>query len=251
MSTTTPNSFDAGKEKLRQLLMADTPPRNECDGYQPLLHDYVEAQLAGADYLGAFEEIALHLDNCLTCADVYARLYDLELALGTDSLPVPVSLLTPDLGFLQISAEGRKPTLAELLSETITRMADTIRVQLTEELLVLLQPPQDMLQSAALVRAADNARFQELLYEIQPEQLPPTAVPMRLAVYQDAEAETMCLVEITITPPGEAWPALGGRTVHVQVGDEQHSATTDAWGVAAFEEIPVARLSSLEVTFGI
>jgi hypothetical protein len=57
-------------------------------------------------------------------------------------------------------------------------------------------------------------------------------------------------VEVIVEPPGRSWPDLEGTTVALIVAGERREAVTDAWGLAAFEGIPVARLSDmvLEIT---
>jgi hypothetical protein len=54
-------------------------------------------------------------------------------------------------------------------------------------------------------------------------------------------------VEITLAPPGRAWPDLAGIQVQLAWGGETRRAASDAWGVAAFEEIPLTALPSLAV----
>jgi hypothetical protein len=235
---------DAGarQRQLHQLLRSAAPPESECAAYLPRLAAYIDAQLAGEDYLTLYADIAAHLDSCLACADSYARLYELEIALAAETLPAPRAIPTPDLSFL--SMPEAKPTLLDLLADALTTTAERIRLHLTTELLAFLQPQ----ESALLTRSsAEDSRYHEVLYELQPEQLPESAIPLKLTAYRDAERPELCLLEVTVAPPGERWPNLGGRTVTVQRNGERRTAATDAWGVAAFADLPVTWLADLAV----
>jgi hypothetical protein len=232
----------ARHHQLRQLLRSVLPPESECAAYLPRLASYVDAQLAGEDYLSRYPDIAIHLDTCLACADSYARLYDLEIALAQEALPTPKVMPTPDLSFLSRPEAKPSPSLVDLLSAALTTTANTIRLQLTAELLAFLQPQ----QSAALTRSAvDDSRYSEVLYELHPEQYPETAIPIKLVVYRDAQRLEQCLLEVTVMPPGVSWPNLGGYTVTLQMGSDYLTATTDAWGVAPFLDLSIARLDDL------
>ena len=233
---------NARNHLLLDLLRSEPPVESECQAILPRIEAYVAAQLSGDDYLVRYADIAFHLDRCEMCADAYARRYELELALIADALPTPRVIPAPDLGFLAQPAAQSANRLLDLLADALHTTANTLRLQLTADLLALLQPH----QPAFLTRAsADDARYGELLYELQPEQLPATIIPIRLIAFRDTLHPEQCLLEVTVIPPGVNWPHLGGYTVTLQLGQDCLMQTTDAWGVAAFVDIPLVRLSEV------
>jgi len=241
---------DAGqrRQQLRQLLQSTPPLESECEAYLPRLATYIDAQLAGEDYLNRYADIALHLDSCLACADSYARLYELEVTLAADALPASSALVRPDLSFLSRPQESFSPSLRDLLADALTTTAQMIRLQLTTDLLAFLQPQ----QSAALTRSTvHDSRYHEVLYELKPEQYPELAIPIKVTAYRDAERPDLCLLEVTVVPAGERWPNLGGRTVTLQMGGDRMTATTDAWGVAPFLGVAIARLGDVSLVVGL
>jgi hypothetical protein len=154
----------------------------------------------------------------------------------------------PDLSFLsQPKAQGAN-SLLDLLADALRFTTKTIRLQLTEDLLALLQPH----EPAPLTRSSvDDVRYGEVLYELQPDQLPATTMPIRLTAYRDNLHPEQCLLEVIVMPPDVNWPNLAGYTVTLQLGHDHMTHTTDAWGVAAFPDIPLTRLSeaALHVDF--
>jgi hypothetical protein len=234
-----PGDTFARHHQLLEILRSASPPESECQSYLPRLDAYIAAQLAGEDYLTRYADIALHLDRCERCADSYARLYELELALAAGELPAPQLMPAPDLSFLSTPKTQGGNSLLDLLADALRSTTNNIRLHLTEELLALLQPH----QPAALTRSSvDDARYGEVLYELQPEQLPAPTMPIRLTAYRDSLQPEQCLLEVVAMPPGVNWPNLAGYTVTLQIGDEQVTQTTDAWGVVAFAGIPITRL---------
>jgi hypothetical protein len=194
--------------------------------------------LAAEDYLASFADVALHLDRCVTCADSYARLYELEVALAADALPDPAAMPAPDLSFLRQPAQS----LLARLAGALTTSATTLRLQFTDDLLALLQPT----QPSPLTRAAgDDARYAHVLYELQPQQLPPTPLPFKMTLYRDAQQPLQCLVEVLVMPPGVHWPNLGGYIVTLQIGETVMTQTSDAWGAVAFAALPLARVGEI------
>jgi hypothetical protein len=233
---------NARHQQLLELLRSATPTESECQNYLPRLEAYIAAQLDGEEYLTRYADIALHLDRCENCADSYARLYELELALAANALPVPQSIPAPDLSFLSTPKAQSANSLLDLLKDALTTTANTIRLQLTEGILALLQPQ----QPESLTRSSiDDARYGEVLYELQPEQLPAATLPLRLTAYRDTLHPELCLLEVSVIPPGVHWPNLAGYTVTLQFGDDRVTQTTDAWGVVAFSEVPIARFSEV------
>lgn len=233
---------NARHHQLLGVLRSASPSEVECQNFLPRLDAYIAAQLAGEDYLARYADIALHLDRCETCADSYARLYELEVALAGDTLLVPQAIPAPDLSFLSRPSAQSANSLLELLADAVCTTTNTIRLQLTADLLALLQPH----QTAPLTRSSlDDARYGEVLYELQPEQLSTSIMPIKLTAYRDSLHPEQCLLEVIVMPPGVSWPNLAGYSVTLQQDDDHMTHTTDAWGVAAFPEIPIARLSGV------
>src|SRR5512145_1594603 len=94
--------FNQPHDRRTLLAQALRLSQNEeaCQQCLSQLDDYISAQLGGEDYLAGWPEVAAHLDGCLSCAEAYARLYTLEQAILTDTLPEPAQLPEPDLSFL-------------------------------------------------------------------------------------------------------------------------------------------------------
>jgi len=217
------------------------------------LDDYIDAQLAGEDYLARFGDVAVHLDACLDCASVYARLYELALAEATDQLPQVESISTPDLSFLQTEmtvspepttrqASSKRPSLAELLQQALSYTDDKLILQLSAGLLPLLRAA----SAAPTTRVPANVeRYSEVLVSLRPVQVPELDFPLTLTIYKDAQQAGTCLVEVIVEPPGQNWPNLGGNTVVLRIGDERREATTDAWGIAVFENVQIEDLPRL------
>jgi hypothetical protein len=222
------------------------------------LDEYVATQLADEDYVARFPDVVVHLDACPDCADAYAQLYELELAEAADRLPQPERLPDPDLSFLQPQASGplspaalqarlRTAALTERLRDALHRAGDRLTLQLSAKLLPLMRPS----PAAAQTRApADSERFNEVLLALEPDEELRPDLPVTLVVYRDAHHPGMCLVEVIVEPPGRSWPELEGIGVALLVAGERRKATTDAWGLAVFEGVPVAQLAdmALEIT---
>ena len=241
---------------LMEVLRSE-PDDAACQVYSRQLDQYVTAQLAGEDYMARFPGLAVHLDACPDCADIYARFYELELAEAADRLPQPEHLPDPDLSFLlsentrplspaALRSRLRATALAERLRTTLHRIGDQITFQLSAELLPLLRPS----PAAAWVRAPnDSERYDKVLLALDPGETLRSDLPITLTAYRDAHHSGMCLLEVLVEPPGRSWPELGGIGVSLIVADERRRATTDAWGLAAFEDVPIAQLT--DITFEI
>jgi hypothetical protein len=222
------------------------------------LDEYVAAQMASEDYAARFPDVAVHLDTCPDCADTYARLYELGLAEAAGRLPQPERLPDPDLSFLLPEATGplspvalrarlRAAALAEQLRAALHRVGDRLTLQLSTEMLPLLR----LSPTAARIRApADIERFDEVLLALDPGEALRPDLPVTLMAYRDAHRPETCLVEAIVEPPGRSWPELEGFDVALIVAGERREATTDAWGLVAFEGIQIAQLAeiTLEIT---
>ena len=239
--------------RLRQALSA--PDEAACQRCLNQLPDYVTTQLSGADYQAQFRDVAVHLDTCVECASVYARLYELELATMEGRLPQSSQTPTPDLSFLLPGSPGKvtpavlrarlKATaLAELVRSALRRAGDRLVLQLTPALLALAQPE----PALAPVRAPGDAeRYGKVLLWLEPPEPPRADMPIGLAAYLDARQTDTCLVEVTVAHPERSWPDLGGITVGLRWDGERREADTDAWGLAAFQNVPVSQLGYIAV----
>ena len=225
-----------------------------CDDCISQLSDYVDAQLEGQDYQALFPEVAIHLDACLECARAYARLYELELAVRAGHLPQTNSIPVPNLVFLssgttqsrstESTPSGSKSTsLLDRLRASLEWAGDLLTFHLSPDLFILLQPA----QATASLRAAGQARYSEILLQLEPQTSMQSELPFRMVAYRDAQNPEMALVEITWMPPGREWPDLAGATVIFSFNDKKRQETTDSWGLAIFENIPVSDLPTMTV----
>lgn len=235
---------DERRARLAQAIRT-TPDDAACRACQSRLDEYVAAQIAGEEYLARFADVALHLDACTDCAGAYGRLYELELAVAADALPTPEHLPAPDLTFLRSGAAAARP-LNERLREAIEQIGDRIALRLSSELLGLLQPPPALAPTRA---PADSERYAEIVFDLAPDAAP-AELAIGLTAYRDARHPETCLVEVVVAPPGRSWPDLEGLAVTLVVAGEQHDAHTDAWGLASFVGIPIARLADMMVIVG-
>lgn len=232
--------FGNGNTRLERFREVLQPPATDaCEACLQKLDAYIEAQLAGEAYLDQYPDVALHLDACVECAGAYARLYELALAEARDALPKPASVPDPDLSFLATDSVR----LADRLREAVTRTGDALRLELSAGLLALLTPS----EPATALRSAADTRYGEVLLDLDPTEVDDFDVPLTITAYRDAERPRMCLVEVAVEPAGEGWPNLAGRSVTLTVGDTVQTSETDAWGVAAFENIPVDLLGQLAI----
>lgn len=213
-------------------IMQRKPDPTACKTCLDQIDDYIAAQLAGADYTGLFPEVADHLDACVACAAAYARLYELErLAV----LPDPAEIPEPDLSRLL------QKSLRSVLARQMQRGRERLQLRLSEVLLTLLVPS----PASAATRSA--GRDHRLRYRLSRKQASEVDLPFRFQVYEDGERPGLGLVEVTVEPPGQSWPDLGGRTVFLSYEGERRRETTDAWGVAVFRDVPLAQLGAATV----
>jgi hypothetical protein len=233
------------EERWRLLVKAlrSRPDDAACLACLDRLDEYMAAQLAGQDYTAHFPDVAVHLDACPDCAGAYARLYELELAEAAGRLPQSERLPAPDLCFLSREAAGPF-SLAQRLRAALRRTGDRLMLQLSAELLPLLRP----LPAAMAVRApAEAERYGEVLLVLEPDETLRPDLPVNLTAYRDAQRPEECLVEVVVEPPGQSWPDLEGIPVALIVSGERREVISDAWGLAAFPGVPIARLPDMAV----
>lgn len=222
-------------KQLAQIIRT-APDDATCQNILLALDGYIATQLAGQNYQLRFPEVSFHLDGCLTCAHAYARLYELALAEAAQQLPAPAHIPAPNLDFLN---RETAVSLPQLLQNALHRTANYLTLQLSAQLLPLLQPP----PALALRAPTDEGRYAHCLLLLEAT----NTLPLSLAVYQDAHNPTNCLVEVTLELPDRHWPDLAGTAVSLHTPTHQAHTTTDAWGIAVFEGIKTAELPHLTI----
>ena len=233
---------NGNRRDRRQMLVATLlTPCNEATFQQCLeqLDDYIAAQLAGEDYVALYPQTAVLLDACPDCAAAYARLYEMETAVRSQTLPQPTHIPQPDLSFLPQAA-----SLLAQLRQAFQQRLDGSSLQLTQGLVALLTPPPVLTRTRA---PADSGRYHARLLRLggQAE----TAVlnlPFTLEAYRDGENETLCLVQVTLLP-GDELDELFEKTVVLGWENGGETAVTDWGGLAEFVDIPVTALPQLHI----
>ena len=226
--------FSSEQKRWRQLtqILLSGPNDEACQQCLNQLDDYIMSQLAEEDYLTKFSEVAIHLDTCLVCAAAYNRLYELETAVATNTLPQPKHLPKPDLSFLI--------PLVQQLKEALQRHGNRLSLQLTTMLVEMLRP-----STPATVMRSSEGQYQEQLISLTPQNATDLDLTFTLTVYRDKQVPNTCLLEVKVEPPGQSWPALGGKEVTIMYNNAKQTEVTDAWGIASFTGIPVDALGQL------
>jgi len=242
MNISVPGAEEASARALAEIL-SYTPNEADCALCLNQLEDYVQTQLRGAAYQPQFAWTARHLDSCVACAAAYALLYEVGLAEANGRLPHPAHSPEPDLSFLEFQT-GWLAALRAALTATPGRLA----MQLNEALARLLAPA----PAPALTRSVGEGRYTPKLLEITPDQAQEAALPFTLTAYADQQQPDRCLVEVTVQPPDQSWPDLGGYQVSLIAGEMVVTTETDDWGTAVFPGILLANLNTLtiELTLG-
>lgn len=230
-------------EKITHFLQAVYQPQDEavCIQIQARLYDYVSAfvnwnQNRTAVDLSSFSEVRQHLDGCVACSEAYHRIYELLQSPAT-SQPAH-ALPQPDLSFLTPTV-----SLSERLRQAMTQLGDTIRLQLSAELLPRLRPT---LATAAL-RSAQAQEYGELLLQLDPPSDLAAQLPTSISVYRAGNSPIRCLVEVTVTLPDRTWPDLAGIPVTLSIGQSSRTQETDAFGVASFADIVIEELPAVAI----
>jgi hypothetical protein len=246
MDTIDHNRQQGQARRLAEALLTQ-PDDAACTACLDSLEAYVEAQLAGDDHVARWPAVATHLDACVACAESYALLYAARLAAPT----APARLPTPDLSFLQASAAGplapaalraqrRTTRLREAVASAVMRAGAQLRLTLSRPLLDLLPPPAG--PALAFRSSAGPA-----LFELALDQRGDAIERLILSAYADDQAAERCIVRVQVALHEREWPDLAGVPVVVHAGDERRTATTDAWGEAVFEDVPITALPELVV----
>jgi len=216
-----------------------------CDACQARLFDYVSTQIGGEDPRARFADVALHLDRCERCAEVYAALFEAETLAIAGALPMPQDPPALDVALLDDPGPTRSAgDVAALVGRAIRRAAGSLVLRLDPD---LLRAMGSTLSSPALqpVRShAHGRRYNQLLQRLEPS----PEWPHQLSIWRDNDHPDRVLVSVKLHVPGRAWPDLEGLTVALAFDDGRHTVLTDAWGEAVFEDVPLSALAALEVT---
>jgi hypothetical protein len=245
METNNHNRQQGQARRLAEALLAQ-PDDAACTTCLDALEDFVADQLAGADHIARWPEVADHLDACVACAESYGLLY----AARTTAPAMPADLPAPDLSFLQAGAAGplapaalrdqrRAARLREAVGAAVTRAGAQLRLTLSRTLLDLLPPPAG--PALAFRSGAGAALFELALDE------PEGAIERLTMSAYGGDVVDRCVVRVQVALHGREWPDLAGVPVALQAGGQRRSATTDAWGEAVFEDVPTRALPELIV----
>lgn len=222
-------------------LLQRPPEASACQACLGTLAAYVTDQLAGKAYTTLWPEVAEHLDGCVICAEVYDRLYTLEAMALPTTLPLPSLLPAPDLSFL-----ARPPDWTTRLGALIHWAGQSVQIRFLADAFAF-PPPQASL--SPVWRAPDGGeRYQEIIFVWPPDDSLRAPLPLKMTVYRDALQPALSLVEIILEPPDRQWPDRAGIAVALAWPGEGRQMATDAWGLAAFSDVPVERLAELTLT---
>ncbi|KAA3665506.1 MAG: hypothetical protein DWQ04_00270 [Chloroflexi bacterium] len=227
-------------EELQQLLKAE-PDESDCQQCLNQLDDYIAMQLAGKQYWVQFRQTAVHLDACISCAEAYARLYELAIAEAANTLPQPDSIPEPDLSFLR---HNETTLLSRQIAASVKRVGEKLVLALSADLVELLRP---LPNTSLVTRANESDRFGEITLELTPKQTGSIDFPLTLRVYQDRQRDGYCLIEVFVQPSGKSWPDIAGYQVIIHGVGETQTQMTDAWGSAIFQDMPIEQLQNLKI----
>ena len=214
------------------------PTETDCTLCLSQLEAYVQTQLNRPAAAAEFGWLRQHLDSCPACAEAYGLLYELVWTEENGRLPQSTHIPEPDLRVLSQSGDWLKS-----LKDALLITPEQVRLQLNEALVRLLTPS----PAPASTRAGGDGRYQSKLLELTADQAQSAAVPFTLTAYADQQQPDRCLVEITVQPPGQSWPDLGGNQVAVTAAGQTVVAATDDWGTAVFPDLPRSQLETLVI----
>jgi hypothetical protein len=219
------------------------PTAADCTLCLSQLEAYVQMQLNWPAAAAEFGWLRQHLDSCPACAEAYGLLYELVWTEENGRLPQPPHIPDPDLLFLRPLVVRPPPDWLKPFKDALQVTPAQIRLQLNETLASLLTPS----PAPAPTRTTGDGRYQPKLLELTPDQAQSAAVPFSLTAYADQQQPDRCLVEITVQPPGQSWPDLGGNQVAVTAAGQTIVAATDDWGTAVFPDLPRNELETLAI----
>lgn len=239
--------------RLAQVLLVSSDEQG-CRQCLDALEDYVTAQLAGEDYTAQMPTVARHLDACVACAEAYALLFEARLAEADQ--PEPARIPAPDVSFLepdatapltpdQLRVRRAAASLRASLERAVERVGSLLRLRFSQGLLDTL--------AAAPPAAGPALAFREgspqgvPLLDLVLDTPDPSVERLHLAAYAHQPDAGRCTLRVRVALPGRDWPDLAGITVLVRFGETQHRVTTDSWGEALIDDVPVAALPDLQV----
>lgn len=227
-------------EQARALARILATPHDEaaCRACLDGLEAYVDAQLAQANYAAQFPAVAAHLDSCVACAEAYALLYEIRLAVNP---PTPAFIPPPDLSFLPRPAPLDR---GAIIAQALEQLGNGVRLVFSKALLDAFAGARG---PALAMRSGVSG---PPLVECVLDQPTPTLSSVQITVYAAADAPERCTIRIQVERPGREWPDLAGTTVSIHWPDGEALATTDAWGEAIVADVPREHLAALTVTLG-
>lgn len=230
-------------EQILHFLQAVYAPQDDalCTQIQAHLYDYVVAlvnwnQDRTRSDRNAFTDLRQHLDGCVACSEAFGRLYT--------SFVQPVSSETmdnvpePDLSFLT-----PKESLSERLRRALSQVGETIRLQLSADLLPTLRPA----LAIGALRSSQEQEYGELLLQLDPPSALAEQLPASISVYRAGSSPIRCLVEVTVTLPDRTWPDLAGIPITLSIGQLDRTQETDAFGVASFADVAIEELPAVAI----
>ncbi len=233
-------------QQLHQILKTDLTT-TQCHYYLDRINAYIASQLAGQDYAFTFVATAVHLDSCPNCAAAYERLYELEYAAAQESLPHPTNLSAPDFSFLNTAVAPATDRITKIKS-AVQEIGDKFVFVLSEGIIGLLRP---LPNAAPVLRSSSAERYAEILFQLDPTDLPQNDLPFTITAFRDAHASDNCLVEVRVQPPEQSWPTLGGKKVNLKMSTTTMAVTTDAWGLAVFDDVRITNLATAKIEVSI
>ena len=224
---------EAQARRLAQIIVASQDDI-ACVACLDQLEAYVNAQLAGDNYLALFPAVVQHLDSCVDCAESYALLYEVRLAENT--APLPAVAAEPEY---MLSAATR---LREALRQAVEHTGMRIRLTLTQTLLDALPTIQT---PAPTLRAGTSSNAPSIDLDLDDRASPVSR--LRLTMHPVTGATESYSVRVQVALYDRAWPDLADIAVTLQYGGTQRHALTDPWGEAVFDDVPATALVGLQL----
>ncbi len=236
------NNNEFSIQQLHKILQTELTT-DACHYFLDQISDYIAYQFVCEDYASTFAETAVHLDSCPNCSAAYERLYELEYAAVHESLPQLTSLPAPDISFLNTAVVTTNKRLAKIKS-AVQEVGDKFVVALTEEIVGLLRP---LPNATPVLRSSSAERYAEIFFQLDPTDLPQSDLPFTITAFRDAQMTDNCLVEVRVQPPEQSWPTLSGKKVNLKMSTQTIAGTTDAWGLAVFNDVRITNLATATI----
>ncbi|NJN66066.1 MAG: hypothetical protein HC884_04785 [Chloroflexaceae bacterium] len=209
-----------------------------CEECQDELPEYVQVQEEGRATAPRWRPVALHLDLCPHCTEMYGELRDLVTFAESEQGENPPAYPTFSMPFLQSTTPQKRTWRLDDLGRLI--------IAFSADLLRTLPPPaQQAAAGAKSAAGAGTAREFALTNEIDDLNVKITMEPVK-------NDPAHCTVTVSVDIPSRGgWPNLADTGVILK-RDESEIATeyTDAFGTAVFEEVATADLEHLVIEIG-